>query len=114
MAGNEVSLVREFSSDSPLRKETQSPVVLLDGPVFLKVKSSINKVSIDVQDTWERFAIELGNSSQSSLGLLVQISVGSWEVKNKVWIESVTLDGLKWLEIVQSFKDLLTLVPKSK
>lgn len=63
VSDGEISLVLVVSSESELGKESHGDIVLLKGPVFLDIDSSVDEIEVQVKNTWNTLASELGNSS---------------------------------------------------
>ena len=104
VAGDEVSLVAVVGSKSESREESESPVVLLQGPVFLNVDSTFDQIEVQVQGAWIGLAVEVSDGTKSGLSLVAQVSVAGWHVQDNIWVEAVALDGLT--KVSQKFKDM--------
>ena len=94
VTGDEVSLVLVVGSETELGKDSEHPVVLLEGPVLLDVDSSIGEVDVEVQGARDGLAVELGNGTDSGLDGLLEVGVLGWDVENDVRVEGVALQGL--------------------
>lgn len=65
VSDSEISLVLVVSSKSELGKESHGDIILLKGPVFLNIDSSVDEIEVQVKDSWNTLASELGNSPNS-------------------------------------------------